>query len=63
LDGSHLSNVKGSGGRRRVFKVKRGFYMSPFKALDSSLNPLLALLALWPRKYIYLWPQVSWSKQ
>lgn len=50
-------------GRRRVLKVKRGFYMSPFKALGSSLSPLLTLLALCPRKYIYLWPQVSWPKQ
>jgi hypothetical protein len=44
-------------------KLKRGFYMSPFKALGSSLSPLLTLLALWPRKYIHLWPQVSWPKQ
>jgi len=67
LDRSHISNVKGSRGRRRVLKLKRGFYMSPFKALfkalGSSLSPLLTLLALWPRKYIHLWPQVSWPKQ
>jgi hypothetical protein len=50
LDGSHLSNVKGSRRRRRLLKVKRGFYMSPFKALGSCLSPFLTLLALWPRK-------------